>query len=100
MAAAWTASATMLASREKAKAPAAYLRTRRVSFGPNCHAGEIAGRMTKRQTGQTAATAAIPSNASQRAAARNHSGSALEVSATEGGAAGRTSATVPRVKGR
>ena len=56
--------------------------------------------MTNSQTGQTAATAAIPSNASQRAAASADSGSALELSATEGGAATRTSASVPMVKGR
>ena len=100
MAAACTTSATRLASSEKANAPAAYRRTRRVSFGPNCHAGEIAGRTTKSQTGQTAATAAIPSNASQRATASAHSGSALALSSTAGGAAMRTSASVPMVKGR
>src|SRR5215204_7665226 len=99
MATACTTSATRLASREKAKAPVAYLCTRRVSFGPNCHAGEIAGRTTKSQTGQTAATAATPSSASQRAAGSADSGTALELSATEGGAAMRTSASVPMVKG-
>ena len=100
IAAAWTTSATRFATREKANAPVAYLRTRRVSFGPNCQAGEIAGRTTNSHTGQTAATAAIPSRASQRATDSAHSGSAADAVSTAGGATMRTSASVPMVKGR
>jgi hypothetical protein len=100
MAAACTTSATRLARRDKAKAPVAYRRTRRVSFGPNCHAGEIDGRTTKSQTGQTAATAATPNRANQRATESAHSGSAPEELSTAGGSTMRTSASLPMVKGR